>query len=421
MAKKSKHPRVPATPRESEKEDGNHALVPKLRFPEFRKEPSWPQHDLGGIAVILKGKGISKADIDPTGSLACIRYGELYTRYGETIREAVSRTNVPSGELFLSKPNDVIIPSSGETKIDIAKASCVLVGDIALGGDLNVIRSRLNGTFLSYFLNGPKRIDIAKVAQGDTVVHLYPHQLEALQIAVPSSNEQHKIASCLRSLDELIGAQGRKVDALRTHKKGLMQQLFPREGETQPRLRFPDFQNDGDWTETTIGSICRLKAGEFVPASDIKDEFQDGLYPCYGGNGLRGYVPSSTHKGLYVLIGRQGALCGNVNLINGRFHATEHALVVTPDKEFAPEWLFYAFAELNLNRFSIGQAQPGLSVGVLNNLSIAVPCNADEQQRIASCLSSLDELITAETQKLEALKIHKKGLMQQLFPSPEDH
>jgi type I restriction enzyme S subunit len=220
-------------------------------------------------------------------------------------------------------------------------------------------------------------------------------------------------------LDELIGAQGRKVAALRTHKKGLMQQLFPREGETQPRLRFPKFQDAGDWRDTTIGNVCRLKAGEFVPASDIKDEFQVGLYPCYGGNGLRGYVQSSTHEGLYVLIGRQGALCGNVNLIDGRFHATEHALVVTPNKEFATEWMFYALGDLNLNQFSIGQAQPGLSVGVLNNLPIAVPSNADEQQRIASCLSSLDELITAETQRLEALKTHKRGLMQQLFPSPE--
>jgi type I restriction enzyme S subunit len=109
-----------------------------------------------------------------------------------------------------------------------------------------------------------------------------------------------------------------------------------------------------------------------------------------------------------------------VNLLSGKFYATEHALVASQHQAFAAEWLYYAFDDLKLNRFSIGQAQPGLSVGVLNNVPIAVPHNIEEQQRIASCLSSLDDLITAETQKLEALKTHKRGLMQQMFPSPEE-
>jgi type I restriction enzyme S subunit len=200
---------------------------PRLRFPEFQDAGEWEETTLGEKSSILRGKGISKADLDPHGLQACIRYGELYTRYGETIREVVSRTKVPASELFISKPDDVIIPSSGETKIDIAKASCVLAGGIALGGDLNVIRSNLNGTFLSYYLNGPKRLDIAKVAQGDTVVHLYPHQLEALHIAVPTLPEQQRIADCLSSLDALISAETHKLAVLKTHKQGLMQQLFP--------------------------------------------------------------------------------------------------------------------------------------------------------------------------------------------------
>ena len=251
------------------KEEAKPALVPKLRFPEFRAGPRWPQHELGSIAAILKGKGIAKADLDPNGTQACIRYGELYTRYGETISVAVSRTKVPASELFHSKADDVIIPSSGETKIDIAKASCVLEGGIALGGDLNVIRSKLNGTFLSYYLNGPKRLDIAKVAQGDTVVHLYPHQLEALHIAVPSPAEQQKIAECLSSVDELMAAQARKVDALKTHKKGLMQQLFPREGETQPRLRFPEFQNAGEWGDASMGTLLMSSPDYGVNAAAV--------------------------------------------------------------------------------------------------------------------------------------------------------
>lgn len=208
--------------------------VPRLRFPEFREAGEWRKGKLGAIANLYKGKGISKADIVPNGAQPCIRYGELYTIYGEVIHNVASSTNANASELFLSKKNDVIIPASGETKIDIAKAACVMHDDIALGGDLNVIRSNQNGVFLSYQLNGPLRLTIARVAQGDTVVHLYPTQIEQLDVLFPNPVEQKKIADCLSSLDDLINAQTQKIAALKTHKKGLMQQLFPVLDEVQP-------------------------------------------------------------------------------------------------------------------------------------------------------------------------------------------
>lgn len=392
-------------------------LTPKRRFPEFRKEPGWERFKLGDVAMLLKGKGISKAEIDPNGKRLCVRYGELYTRYGEVIDTVHSRTSANDADLFLSKANDVIIPASGETKMDIATASCVLHAGIALGSDLNVIRTSQDGVFLSYYINGKLRSEIAKVAQGDTVVHLYPSQLVETSLAIPALAEQRKIADCLSSLDDLIAAEGRKWESLRAYKKGLMQQLFPRDGESVPRMRFPEFRGKGEWEEKTIGGICKLKAGEFVSASAISDKFNQGRFPCYGGNGLRGYVQSFTHEGTFVLVGRQGALCGNVNLFHGKFHATEHALVVTPHEGVATNWLYYALGMLNLNRFSVGQAQPGLSVGVLDGIARSMPGEEAEQQRIADCLSSLDEVIASQSRKIERLKRHKKGLMQQLFPS----
>lgn len=204
---------------------------PCLRFPEFQTEAEWKDEFLGCIAKFFKGKGVSKADIQTDGKRPCIRYGELYTRYDEVIDAVYSKTNVDESDLFLSKRNDVIIPASGETKIDIAKASCVMLDNIALGGDLNVIRTGQNGVFLSYFLNGPKRLEIAKVAQGDTVVHLYPNQLEKLRVRLPSLSEQQRIADCLTSLDKFIAAEARKLETLKIHKKALMQQLFPSVGE----------------------------------------------------------------------------------------------------------------------------------------------------------------------------------------------
>lgn len=201
--------------------------LPRLRFPDFRGSAEWSRKSLSAISEVLKGKGISKADVVPSGNRPCIRYGELYTRYSEKIETVYSRTNVVETELLLSRKNDVIIPASGETKLEIAKASCVLVDGVALGGDLNVIRATCNGLFLSYYLNGPKRSEIARVAQGDTVVHLYPSQLQLLDIALPEEREQERIANLLSSIDAEISAAAEKLVALATHKKGLMQQLFP--------------------------------------------------------------------------------------------------------------------------------------------------------------------------------------------------
>ena len=201
--------------------------VPKLRFPEFRDESEWEEKTLGGIASFYKGKGISKADVEQNGNTPCIRYGELYTKYTAVIAVVESRTNLPVDELFLSKKNDVLIPSSGETKLDIATASCVGLDGVALGGDINVLRSKQDGIFLSYYLNAKKKFQIAKIAQGDTIVHLYSSQLKGIEVVTPKPKEQKKIADCLSSIDDLIFAQTQEIESLKAHKKGLMQQLFP--------------------------------------------------------------------------------------------------------------------------------------------------------------------------------------------------
>lgn len=202
--------------------------VPNYRFQEFKKDGEWVEKTLDKVASFSKGKGILKSDIVENGKLPCIRYGELYTIYNETITEIKSSTNLDANDLVLSEINDVIIPASGETQIDIATASCVLRVGVALGGDLNIIRTKLNGVFLAYYLNNVKKRDIAQIAQGISVVHLYSSQLKSLVINIPELEEQQKIASCLSAVDELISTQSKKIEQLRQHKKGLMQKLFPK-------------------------------------------------------------------------------------------------------------------------------------------------------------------------------------------------
>lgn len=244
----------------------------------------------------------------------------------------------------------------------------------------------------------------------------YISSYQTQKVFMPKSAEQTKIAKCLASLDDLINAVSDKIGALKEYKKGLMQQLFPVKEKNTPLLRFPEFQNAGEWEESTLGDICDMQAGKFVSASEICDVKKDTMYPCYGGNGLRGYTHSFTHFGIYPLIGRQGAQCGNITYAEGKFHATEHAVVVTLKKDIDIRWLYYQLIKLDLNQYATGQAQPGLSVDVIKKVTIRIPKNKNEQQLIACGLFSVDELITTEIAKLDQLKAHKKGLMQQLFP-----
>lgn len=187
-----------------------------------------------------------------------------------------------------------------------------------------------------------------------------------------------------------------------------------------PNLRFPEFQETNGWSLSLLGNVCDMQAGKFVAAAEISLQSGVDLFPCYGGNGLRGYTKTHTHSGRYSLIGRQGSLCGNVTLVDGRFHATEHAVVATPKTGIHTEWLFHELGLLNLNRFATGQALPGLSVEVLNRVECAIPKDEAEQKKIADCLSSLDYLIHLEAEKLDSIKTHKKGLMQQLFPAENE-
>ena len=262
-----------------------------------------------------------------------------------------------------------------------------------------------------------QQINWYKYNEAGCVPSLLKTTIGNINIFIPNNeNEQKKIVDCFSSLDDLINAVADKIETLKEYKKGLMQQLFPAEGKTTPAFRFPEFQNKGEWEESTLGDICDMQAGKFVSASEICDVKKDTMYPCYGGNGLRGYTHSFTHFGIYPLIGRQGAQCGNITYAEGKFHATEHAVVVTLKKDIDIRWLYYQLIKLDLNQYATGQAQPGLSVDVIKKVTIRIPKNKNEQQLIACSLFSVDELISTETAKLDQLKAHKKGLMQQLFP-----
>lgn len=187
--------------------------------------PEWEKITLGDIASVSKGQGVSKDDVVKKG-IPCIRYGELYTTYSEVINKIVSFIDAGSSGYVNGQINDILIPASGETALDISTASCLKIANVAIGGDINIIRGDFNGVFLAYYLKNFKRLDIARLAQGISVVHLYGSQLKNLKLEIPQSEEQQKIANFLSAIDAKIDAVAGQIEKMQQFKKGLLQQMF---------------------------------------------------------------------------------------------------------------------------------------------------------------------------------------------------
>jgi type I restriction enzyme S subunit len=259
-------------------------------------------------------------------------------------------------------------------------------------------------------------------------------QFSELQIPTPTAAEQEKIADCLSSLDELIAAQARKVEALKTHKKGLMQQLFPREGETQPHLRFPEFQSSGDWEEQSVGDFGKVVTGNtpstsqpafygggipFASPADISElRFIDQTKTTLTPEGFAETRPIRAGSVLFVCI---GSTIGKVAQNKCDCATNQQINAVVPNSKHSDSFVYYAlsFASERISVLAGRQAVPIINKSLFSSVRILAP-KLSEQQRIASCLGSLDTLITAETQKLDTLKTQKKGLIQQLFPRVEN-
>lgn len=199
--------------------------VPNLRF---SYKGDWSKRKLNEICQFFKGNGLSKSDLSNEG-FPCILYGELYTTYkNEVISDIISKTNTTLANPFLSRNNDLIIPGSGEDPIDIAVARAIYQNDIILGGDLNILRpkSNVSAAFLSYQLNGVRRYDIAKKAQGKSIVHLHNSDLKEVLVSIPTYDEQLHIVELLTKIDEMIDAQIKIIDDLVLQKKYIISSLL---------------------------------------------------------------------------------------------------------------------------------------------------------------------------------------------------
>jgi type I restriction enzyme S subunit len=398
------------------------ALLPKYRFPEFRANDDWCAYTLSDISERITEKVGSKqlVTLSISAGAGFVSQTEKFNR-DISGKQYENYIHLRVGELSYNKGNSKKFPQGCIYELKEYDEAAVPSAFISFRFYDGFIADFFRGYFETNFHGKQLKRFITSGARSDGLLNVNPTDFFSIILPAPKDKaEQQKISDCLTSLDELIAAEDKKLRLLQTHKKGLMQKLFPAEGKTVPEWRFPEFRDSGEWGKRCLLSLCDMKAGKFVSASNIHTKREDNMYPCYGGNGLRGYTYSFTHSGEYSLIGRQGALCGNVTYVVGEFHATEHAIVATSESLVIAKWLYYLLIKLDLNKCATGQAQPGLSVQMIEKVMTFAPREKEEQQKIADCLSALDERITAQAEKIEALKLHKKGLMQGLFPSAQE-
>ena len=366
--------------------------VPNLRFKEFEGE--WKEERLADIADLYKGTGISKDQLSDDGE-PCILYGELYTKYkSETIREVISKTNINNTKLVRSKANDVIIPCSGETAEDIATARCVLNGNILLGGDLNIIRLHgYDGAFMSYQLNGRRKYDIAKVAQGVSVVHLYGEHLKGVKTINPCLEEQKKIAKLLSLLDERIATQNKIIDKLQSLIKGIAQNIVR---NNKPNVRISD---------------CLECNSSTLQESDVCEH---GTYPVYGANGIVGYLKNYNTEGEAVYIIKDGSGVGTVSYVTGKCSATGTLNTLQAKEGYSLHYLYYLLKVFNFEPYKTGMAIPHIYFKDYGKAKFFCP-SYTEQLRYARLLSAIDNKLSIEQNILTGLTLQKQCLLRQMF------
>lgn len=329
------------------------------------------------------------------------------------ISDEVHKKNLKS-ELL---PGDILIAKTGATigKCCIVPEFIPRANTTSSVGKVSINKEITSSKWILYFFLSAEFFktmwsNSSRTAQpGFNIIHL-----KKFIIPLPPLTEQNRIVAKLDSLFAQLESIKTSMAKIPVLLKNFRQQVLTQAVTGKLTEEWRKGKNLEEWRKEKLGDICNMKAGKFVSASDINNENVEGYFPCYGGNGLRGFVNSFTHIGKYSLIGRQGALCGNVHLIEGQFHATEHALVVTPISNIDEVWLFHKLTSLELINYSKGVAQPGLSVMNLNPILLDVP-PVEEQQQIVSRVESLFTKADAIEEKYKNLKAKIENLPQTIL------
>lgn len=382
------------------------ADTPKIRFKGFAD--AWEQRKFSDFTWASGKRNKEDLDLEPyaiTNEHGFIPQNKAHDEFGymkDTDRKAY---NIVTPNSFAYNPARINVGSIGYYE-----------------GTENVIVSSLyevfqtvdyvDDRFLWHWFKSaefPKWIE--RLQEGSVRLYFYYDKLCECQILMPSVAEQKKIATSLDQLDHLITLHQHKCDETKELKRYMLQKMFPRNGKKNPEIRFAGFTDD--WEQRKLGEVAiEFKSGVSLRADEIE---HNGAYPVYGGNGLRGYTSTYNHDGEFALIGRQGALCGNMNYSVGKAYFTEHAVVVQANENNDTRFIYYLLDTMQLGQYSDQSAQPGLAVNKLIKLENVFP-DKTEQVKISTYFSTLDHLITLHQRKCDELKEVKKFMLQSMFP-----
>ena len=392
-------------------------VVPPLRFPEFRDAEGWGVTTLKSICKITNGKCNAQDHIE----------GGIYPLFDRSETRKASNS-------YLFDCEAVIIPGEG-----MRFTPKYYIGKFNLHQRAYALKDfSCIGLYIYYLME--HRSDLLSInAVKSTVLSLRLPILQDFPIETPKNlREQKKIADCLSSLDDLINAVTDKIEALKEYKKGLMQQLFPAEGKTTPTLRFTEFQNAGEWESKTLSDVCKLVRGPFGGALK-KEIFVESGYAVYeqshaiyeNTSTFRYYITKDKFNELIRFAVRPNDIIMSCSGTMGKFSIipenyiegviNQALLKLSTKKDNDYRFIKYVLELPNNQKQLLSDAAGGAiknvaSVSQIKEMPLLIP-NLKEQQQIANCLSSVDILISSEIDKLDQLKTHKKGLMQQLFPT----
>ncbi|MBK7764448.1 MAG: restriction endonuclease subunit S [Bacteroidetes bacterium] len=400
-------------------------LIPALRFSEFKEGEEWAVKKLGLLTNTTIGEFVIKTRQDPNSPYPVYNGGKSYTGfYNEYNNEA----------------NKIVISARGANAgfVNLVKQK-YWAGNSCYSVEI-LEQNKINLELLFYYIKRNQR-RFTDNQQAANIPSVSKSDVEKFKICYPEDIlEQQKIATCLSSLDEVIAAHSQKLELLKNHKKGLMQNLFPQEGVKVPKYRFKEFEKDGEWIEKKLGELIELKGRIGYRGYTLEDIVGkgEGAITMSPSNinvfGTLSFTKSTyitwakyeespeimLENGFTVLV-KTGSTYGKVAFIKDLTEKTtiNPQLVVLKPKKVNSYFLYLLVAnesiQKQINATVVGGAIPTLSQESISNFEILVP-KTKEQEKIAECLSSLNELIISQTEKIEQLQKHKKGLMQGLFP-----
>ena len=404
-----------------------YANTPELRFPEFKDE--WELQKLGNLAQFSKGKSLSKKDLNINGN-PCILYGELYTKYGAILNKVYSKTSTQNDSLVFSKRNQILIPSSGETDIDIATATAVDTDvKIAIGGDLNIITPiNSDGRFISLYINGKGKYNLAKYAQGKSVVHLYNSDIKKLNFYLPTNVvEQKKIGNFFSKLDRQIELEEEKLELLEQQKKGYMQKVF------SFFLRFKDENGNDypDWKLKKLSNVADIIGGG--TPSTKKSEYWDGDINWFSPVeiGDKEFVSTSqrriTEKGLEkssakmlpigTVLFTSRAGIGKTAILSKEATTNQGFQSIVPKENDLDSYFLYSMTSIlkrKAEKVGAGSTFSEVSRKQMEQIKLLIPI-LKEQKQIGRLFQIINRKINKQIHKIELLKHRKQGLLQKMF------